>query len=367
MPRPAPRPKARRRRPSRSSRGSRRRARSSAIPRATVRMLQFEDLQCPICKQYTDDAFPAIVNEYVRPGRLKIDFRGLAFLGPDSLKALRIAVAAGFQNKLWQVVGLFYENQGAENSGWVTDSLIDEILAEVPGLDAAKVKADANSGAVAKEITAFQAEATDARASRARRRSSSASASTSRTRSSPGLRAERVPPGARRRAQGMTGARRPDRCAARRCGALSRDRAGRRRLHGLAGNGARRRDPAARHGDRQKTATVTLIQFEDLGCTHCSDVHEGRLPDDHQRLRPHRAREGRLPRARRRHPRLRAGPPVHARRVAAEEALAGRRAVLREPVEAERARDGQGREAAGQRRQGPRRDAPRGRLEDRSP
>src|SRR6185503_8555245 len=78
----------------------------------TVRMLQFEDLQCPICKRYTDDAFPAIVNEYVRTGRLKIDFRGLAFLGPDSDKALKIAMAAGLQNKLWQVVGLFYENQG---------------------------------------------------------------------------------------------------------------------------------------------------------------------------------------------------------------------------------------------------------------
>ena len=64
------------------------------------------------------------------------------------------------QNKLWQVVGLFYENQGAENSGWVTDSLIDQILAEVPGLDAAKVKVDAKSAKVANQIAAVQAEAT---------------------------------------------------------------------------------------------------------------------------------------------------------------------------------------------------------------
>jgi protein-disulfide isomerase len=129
-------------------------------PTSTVRMLQFEDLQCPICKQYTDNAFSAIVNEYVRPGRVKIDFRGLAFLGPDSLKALKIAVAAGFQNKLWQVVGLFYDNQGPENSGWVTDALIDQILSEVPGLDAAKVKEDANSVAVTSRITAFEQQAT---------------------------------------------------------------------------------------------------------------------------------------------------------------------------------------------------------------
>ena len=125
----------------------------------TVRMVQFEDLQCPICKEYTDNAFSSVVDEYVRPGRIRLDFRGLAFLGPDSLKALKIAVAAGHQNKLWQVVGLFYANQGQENSGWVTDSLIDQILSEVPGLDAAKVKADAQSPAVAKEIRAFNNEA----------------------------------------------------------------------------------------------------------------------------------------------------------------------------------------------------------------
>ena len=129
-------------------------------PKATVRMLQFEDLQCPICKEFTDDAFPAIVEEYVRPGRVRIDFRGLAFLGPDSEKALRIAVAAGHQDKLWDVVELFYAEQGEENSGWVTDAKIDAILAQVPGLDGAKVEIDARSAAVTKEIAAVQAQAT---------------------------------------------------------------------------------------------------------------------------------------------------------------------------------------------------------------
>jgi len=129
-------------------------------PNAQVRMLQYEDLQCPICKRYTDDAFPAIVNEYVKAGRLRLDFRGLEFLGSDSEKALRIALAAGKQNKLWDVVGLFYENQGEENSGWVTDAKVDEILAQVPGLDVAKVKKDAQSAAITKEMQDVAAEAT---------------------------------------------------------------------------------------------------------------------------------------------------------------------------------------------------------------
>jgi protein-disulfide isomerase len=129
-------------------------------PNAQVRVLQYEDLQCPICKRYTDDAFPSIVNEYVKPGRLRLDFRGLAFLGPDSVKALRIALAAGKQNKLWDVVGLLYADQGEENSGWVTDAKIDEILAQVPGLDAAKVKKDAQSAAITKQMQDLSAEAT---------------------------------------------------------------------------------------------------------------------------------------------------------------------------------------------------------------
>jgi protein-disulfide isomerase len=129
-------------------------------PKAATKMLVYEDLQCPYCKKFTDDgALPAIIDEYVKPGRLKLDWRGLAFLGPDSTKALQIALAAGKQNKLWEVIGLFYEKQGTENSGWVTDQLVDEVLASVPGLDAAKVKADAKSQAIADQITAIQDEA----------------------------------------------------------------------------------------------------------------------------------------------------------------------------------------------------------------
>lgn len=130
-------------------------------PTAKVTMRVYEDLQCPFCRKFTDDgALPAIVNEYVKTGLVRLDWRGMAFVGPDSTKALKIALAAGKQNKLWEVMGLFYEKQGDENSGWVTDELVDEVLASVPGLDAEKVKADANSAEVANEIKAIQDEAT---------------------------------------------------------------------------------------------------------------------------------------------------------------------------------------------------------------
>ena len=73
-----------------------------------------------------------LVDEYVRSGKLRIVFRGLAFLGAESDTALRTAVAAGRQNMLWDVVHALYEHQGAENSGWVTESLLAEVA---PGVD----------------------------------------------------------------------------------------------------------------------------------------------------------------------------------------------------------------------------------------
>jgi protein-disulfide isomerase len=130
-------------------------------PDAKVTMVQYEDFQCPICREYTVDALPAIVNEYVKTGKVKLDYHGLSFLGTDSVKALRVALAAGKQNKLWEVAELFYEQQGDENSGWVTDEKVNEILAQVPGLDADKVLADAESPAITAEIEKVNQEASD--------------------------------------------------------------------------------------------------------------------------------------------------------------------------------------------------------------
>jgi protein-disulfide isomerase len=59
---------------------------------------------------------PVLIHDYVREGKLRIVFRGLTFIGPDSEKALRAALAAGEQNRLWHVVDLFYRHQGPENS-----------------------------------------------------------------------------------------------------------------------------------------------------------------------------------------------------------------------------------------------------------
>jgi protein-disulfide isomerase len=126
-------------------------------PAAPVTLIEFADPQCPYCARWASSALPAIVDRYVRTGKVRIVFDGLAFVGPDSATALRTALAAGRQNRLWNVIELLFENQGVENTGWVSDSLLQSIAKAVPGLDGKRLLEERSSSAVDSAIS--QAEA----------------------------------------------------------------------------------------------------------------------------------------------------------------------------------------------------------------
>jgi protein-disulfide isomerase len=104
-------------------------------------------------------AFDDIVRDYVRPGKVRLVFGGLDFLGPDSVRGLRFTLAAGRQDRLWNVVHLLYANQGAENSGWLNDDLLRRVGAATPGLRADQAFDDASSRAVSDEVAAIQDQA----------------------------------------------------------------------------------------------------------------------------------------------------------------------------------------------------------------
>jgi protein-disulfide isomerase len=111
-------------------------------PDAPATLLEFADLQCPFCAEYATQVLPAVVDRYVRSGKLKLQLRLLAFLGPDSKRGADVAAAATLQNRLWQYSELFYRNQGPENSGYATDSFLRGLARDTPGLDVAQVSKD---------------------------------------------------------------------------------------------------------------------------------------------------------------------------------------------------------------------------------
>ena len=127
-------------------------------PQAKVTMYEFADLQCPFCREYTTSVFPQIVQKYVKTGKVKMVWRNLTFIGPDSVTAARAALAAGQQNKLWDFADLFYQNQGTENTGYVTDKFIENI-ANGAGVDTAKMKADESAPTVEQALGEAQNQA----------------------------------------------------------------------------------------------------------------------------------------------------------------------------------------------------------------
>jgi protein-disulfide isomerase len=127
-------------------------------PDAPVTLVEYADFQCPFCGDWARDAFPEVVSQYVRDGRLKIEFRGLAFIGEDSEEALRAALAAGQQDHLFDVMHTFFERQGGENAGWVTDELVRN-AAEAAGADVDALMDARDSDAVSEAIEEAAAQA----------------------------------------------------------------------------------------------------------------------------------------------------------------------------------------------------------------
>jgi protein-disulfide isomerase len=124
-------------------------------PKAPVTLLEFADLQCPFCRDYTINTFPSVVAKYVKTGKVKMVFQNYAFIGPDSLTAARAAEAAGKQNKLWNFIDVFYNNQGTENTDYVTDKFLTKI-ADGAGVDANKMLTDRQDPKVDQAIALAQ-------------------------------------------------------------------------------------------------------------------------------------------------------------------------------------------------------------------
>jgi protein-disulfide isomerase len=115
---------------------------------APVTMVEYIDLQCPVCRQFETEVMPTLIQRYVRPGKVKVEVRPIAFIGPDSERGRRAMIAAEPEGKAFNFSQILYFNQGAENSGWLDDSMIADAAVSV-GLDPQTILDNMNSQAVA--------------------------------------------------------------------------------------------------------------------------------------------------------------------------------------------------------------------------
>jgi protein-disulfide isomerase len=131
------------------------RANVLGAPAAPVTLQYFGDLECPVCRAFTLSALPSIIGRWVRGGELKIEYRSLetATREPEVFKAQQLAaLAAGKQDRMWNFIETFYHEQGEEDSGYATESYIQGIASQVPGLDLMRWTSDRGDAALSSQL-----------------------------------------------------------------------------------------------------------------------------------------------------------------------------------------------------------------------
>jgi protein-disulfide isomerase len=107
-------------------------------PSAPITIQYFGDLECPICKEFTLGALPPLIEKYVRTGKVKIEYRSMetATRERETFQTQQVAaLAAGKQHLMWHYIELFYHEQGEEGTGYVTESYLQGLAAQVSGLN----------------------------------------------------------------------------------------------------------------------------------------------------------------------------------------------------------------------------------------
>jgi protein-disulfide isomerase len=110
-------------------------------PAAPVTVTEYGDLECPFCADFAKGAENTLISKDVRSGRVKLTYRSLQTATQDPTvfsTQQSAAYAAGAQGRALNFIELFYNEQGAEGSGYVSAGYLDGLARQIPGLDYAK-------------------------------------------------------------------------------------------------------------------------------------------------------------------------------------------------------------------------------------
>lgn len=86
---------------------------------APVLIDEYGDFQCPVCKRWEQTGGPA-VQALVDSGRVRFAYHPIAILGQESVDAANAALCTGDADRFWKYHDLLFQQQGPENSGYLT-------------------------------------------------------------------------------------------------------------------------------------------------------------------------------------------------------------------------------------------------------
>ncbi|MFC4076194.1 DsbA family protein [Salinithrix halophila] len=113
--------------------------------KAKVKIVEFGDYKCPVCKRFKDEIFPQLKKDFLDNDKAGFYFINNQFIGEDSITAGIAGEAVYRQNKeaFWKYYQAVYDHQGSEQQTWATpEFLVGLAKKEVPGIDHGKLAKD---------------------------------------------------------------------------------------------------------------------------------------------------------------------------------------------------------------------------------
>lgn len=108
-------------------------------PNAPAILTVWADYQCPFCGQFSKTTLPRVIEEYVKAGRLKVEYKEMPLVDTfsgygESDMAAEAAACAADQGKYWEMHDTIYANQFGENEGAYSKKRLKAMAAAI-GLD----------------------------------------------------------------------------------------------------------------------------------------------------------------------------------------------------------------------------------------
>ena len=79
---------------------------------APVWIVEISDFQCPFCKQFHDETYPALVRDYVRAGVVRMAYVNLPLsIHQHAMPAAEVAMCSSAQGRFWPVHDALFDTQ----------------------------------------------------------------------------------------------------------------------------------------------------------------------------------------------------------------------------------------------------------------
>ena len=100
-------------------------------PNAKITIVEFGDYQCTFCYKFHDETMKKINQEYIKTANVNFIYKDFPLNGEQSILASEASYCAQKQNKFWEYHDTLYNNWGGENTGWITENILQEFARDV--------------------------------------------------------------------------------------------------------------------------------------------------------------------------------------------------------------------------------------------